>query len=89
MVTVAMRDDSAKAQRWEDAAFANLPWLLSVLPCLFRDRRRCSAVIGASVIANPTPVALRSAIALAILIQLLAAVAIIPARTGSPDVADR
>jgi hypothetical protein len=41
------------------------------------------------VIANPTPVALRSAIALAILIQLLAAVAIIPARTGSPDVADR
>jgi len=100
MVTVAMRDGFAKAQRWEDgtsgllpepycSAFANLPWLLSVLPCLFRDRRRCSAVIGASVIANPTPVALRSAIALAILIQLLAAVAIIPARTGSPDVADR
>jgi hypothetical protein len=41
------------------------------------------------VIANPTPVALRSAIALAILIRLLAAVVIIPARTGSPDVADR
>ena len=100
MVTVAMRDDSAKAQRWEDgtsgllpepycSAFANLPWLLSVLPCLFRDRRRCAAVIGASVIANPTPVALRSAIALAILIQLLAAVVIITTRTGSPDVADR
>jgi hypothetical protein len=76
MVTVAMRDGFAKAQRWEDgtsglspepdcSAFANLPWLLSVLPCLFRDRRRCSAVAGASVIANPTPVALSSAIALA------------------------
>jgi hypothetical protein len=101
MVTIAMRDGFAKAPRWEDetsglspepycSAFANLPWLLSVRPCrFFRDRRRCSAVIGASVIANPTPVALKSAIALAILIRLLAAVVIIPARTGSPDVADR
>jgi len=38
-------------------------------PCsrtaFFRDKRRCSAVAGASMIANPTPVALRSAIALA------------------------
>jgi hypothetical protein len=41
------------------------------------------------VIANPTPVALSSAIALAILIRLLPAVAITPARTDSPDVADR
>jgi hypothetical protein len=69
-------------------AFANL---LSVLPRRFfrDDGRRCSAVAGASVIANPTPVAPSSAIALAILIRLLPAVAIIPARTGPPDVADR
>src|SRR4030081_1243033 len=68
-------------------AFAKL---LSVLPCrFFRDRRRCSAVAGASVIANPTPVARSSAIALAILVRLLPAVAITPARTDSPDVADR
>jgi hypothetical protein len=70
------------------SAFANL---LSVLPRRFfrDDGRRCSAVAGASVIANPTPVALSSAIALATLIRLLPAVAIIPARTGPPDVADR
>lgn len=55
------------------SAFANLPWLLSVLPRRLFDRRRCSAVAGASVIANPTPVALRSAVAFATLIRLLAA----------------
>ena len=50
MVTIAMRDGFAKAQRWEDetsglssgpyrSAFANLPWLLSDLSEL-RERVR-------------------------------------------------
>jgi hypothetical protein len=105
MVTVAMRNGLARPQGGRIktsglsrgpycSAFAHLePIFHGFSPrsraAFFRDKQRCSAVAGASMIANPTPVTLRSAIALAILIRLLAAVAIIPARTGSPDVAYR